>query len=120
MRKALEERLIRFASDIILMKKYIIPNFEGDHLAKQMVRSGTSVALNYAEALGAQTKKDFIHKQGIVMKELRETWVNLQIIKQSNLCRDHALLQVILEENHQLIKIFTKTLQTLRNKEPIQ
>ncbi|RLD81370.1 MAG: hypothetical protein DRJ15_04545 [Bacteroidetes bacterium] len=65
MRKELEERLIRFASDILSLKRYIKSTFEGDHLAKQFVRSGTSVALNFGEVQGAETSKDFIHKQAL-------------------------------------------------------
>ena len=44
----------------------------GRHIAGQLVRSGTAPASNYAEACGAESKKDFIHKLGICLKELRE------------------------------------------------
>ena len=113
MRKELEERLIHFASDIISLKHFINNNYEGDHLGKQLIRSGTSVALNFGEALGTQTKKDFIHKQSIVLKELRETHVNLRIIELNNLCSNLTKLFKLLDENDQLIRIFTKSLQTL-------
>ena len=113
MRKELEERLIHFASDIISLKQFINNNYEGDHLGKQLIRSGTSVALNFGEALGNQTKKDFIHKQSIVLKELRETHVNLRIIELNNLCSNLTKLFKLLDENDQLIRIFTKSLQTL-------
>jgi four helix bundle protein len=52
----------------------------GSFLGNQLLRSGTSVALNYAEAESAESRKDFIHKIKIVTKELRETSVNLKII----------------------------------------
>ncbi len=113
MRRELEDRLIRFASDILLIKRFISKSYEGDHLAKQLIRSGTSVALNFGEALGTLTKKDFIHKQGIVLKELRETHINLRIIELNELCDNSVLLLKLLDENDQLIRIFTRSIQTL-------
>ncbi len=114
MRKVLEERLINFAGQIISLKKYIKRNFEGEHLSKQMIRSGSSVALNFGEALGTMTKRDFIHKHSIVLKELRETHVNLRIIKNNNLCTNKDLLDSTINECDELIRLFVKSLQTLR------
>ena len=113
MRKELESRLVIFASNIIKLKQYIKQNFEGEHLTKQLIRSGTSAALNFGEALGTVSKRDFIHKQSIVLKELRETHINLQIIECNNLCSNIPLQNSILDECDQLIRLFTKSLQTL-------
>jgi four helix bundle protein len=70
-REVLEERLIQFA----VMTAAIInemPNTKfSNHLSGQLVRSCTSPALNYGEAQGAESKKDFIHKMSVVLKELR-------------------------------------------------
>ena len=115
MRKELQDRLTNFASDIIKLKSYIKRNYEGEHLAKQLVRSGTSVALNYGEALGTMTKSDFIHKLSIVLKELRETLVNLRIIEANKLCTNTDLLSDLLDECDQLTRLFAKSLQTLRS-----
>ncbi len=52
----------------------------GNLLAGQLVKSGTSPALNYGEAQSSESRKDFIHKIKIVLKELRETFVCLRII----------------------------------------
>ena len=116
MRKQLEERLIRFASEIIKLKQFIKRNYEGEHLSKQLIRSGTSVALNFGEALGTISKKDFIHKQSIVLKELRETHINLRLIEVNNLCNNHELLKSTIKECDELIRIFVKTLQTLQSR----
>lgn len=64
--------------------------------------------------MGAETTKDFIHKQSIVLKELRETFINLRIIDLNNLSINPALLARIIDENDQLIRIFTKSIQTTR------
>ncbi|MEE4257373.1 MAG: four helix bundle protein [Bacteroidales bacterium] len=116
MRRELENRLIKFTGEIITLNKFIKNSFEGEHLSKQLIRSGTSVALNFGEALGTYSRKDFIHKQSIVIKELRETYVNLRIIKNNNLCTNESLLNNVISECDELIRIFVKSLQTLQSK----
>jgi len=66
----LEERLIDFAANIILFTNHVDKSYAGNHLVGQIVRSSTSPALNYGEAQSAESKKDFIHKMGICLKEL--------------------------------------------------
>ncbi|MDY0989028.1 four helix bundle protein [Flavobacterium sp. CFBP9031] len=79
------------------------------------MRSGTSPALNYGEAQSAESKKDFIHKMGICLKELRETFVCLKIIEKANLSTDReSLMQVKIEAN-QLISIFVSSIKTSKN-----
>src|SRR6058998_2551952 len=73
-----EERRIEFAERIIRLAGRLSKNFQGRHVAKQILRSGTAGAPNYAEARGAESRADFIHKMRIVQKELNETavWTN--------------------------------------------
>lgn len=58
----LEERLTDFAVKIIEIVDDIPNSKAGNHLSGQLVRSGTSPALNYGEAQSAESRKDFIHK----------------------------------------------------------
>jgi len=108
----LEERLIRFAIDIILLCKTIDKSFASEHLAKQLIRSSTSVALNYGEARSAESTKDFLHKMKISLKELRESYVNMKIQKGANLIKDIVELNKLLDENNQLISIFVSSVKT--------
>lgn len=78
-------RLIKFSASIILNIGMLKKNFATEHLTKQLIRSVTSAALNYGEAQGAESKKDFMHKMKLVLKELRESQVNLQILKEADL-----------------------------------
>jgi four helix bundle protein len=87
-------------------------SFESQHLGKQIIRSGTASALLYGEAQGAPTKKDFIHKISLVLRELRETYINLKIINDTHLFSNQEEMNRILDETNQLISIFTKTYQT--------
>ncbi|WP_240475226.1 four helix bundle protein [Flavobacterium reichenbachii] len=71
-KQELENRLIDFASSIIRLTITFEKNYAGNHLLGQIIRSSTSPALNYGEAQSAESKKDFIHKMGICLKELRK------------------------------------------------
>ena len=68
----LEERLIDFAVRIIKLTAGLPKTPAGKHIAGQILRSGTSPAPNYGEARGAESTADFVHKLGIVLKELNE------------------------------------------------
>lgn len=67
--------------------------YAGNHLAKQLLRSGTSVSLNYGEAPSAESRKDFVHKAKIVLKELCETMLCLKIIKRTMLYTSSVKLE---------------------------
>jgi len=81
----LEERLINFAVMIVRICESIPDTRAANHLAGQLIRSGTSPSLNYGEAQSGESRKDFIHKIKIVLKELRETYACLKIIHRSKL-----------------------------------
>jgi four helix bundle protein len=114
-RQELENRLINFSLRIIEIVNSIKTIEPGIHLSRQLGRSGTSVALNYGEACEAESRKDFIHKMKIVLKELRETHICLRIIKDGALhrCSISKLDSAILE-NDELISIFVKSVNTAR------
>ena len=114
MRQELEKRLISFASELIRFSNNLKDDKAAKTLAEQLVRSGTSSALNYGEAQNAQSKKDFIHKVSIVLKELRETHINLQIIEKTELYLDKEQKNTLLSENNELLAIFTSTVLTAK------
>lgn len=107
----LEERLIDFSSLIIYITESLPNSRLGSHLAGQMIRSGTSVSLNYGEAQSAESRKDFIHKIKVVLKELRETLVCLKLIRKRALIRTEKLDKAI-QENNELISIFVASVKT--------
>lgn len=115
MRKILEERLVNLASLVISMRENREKSDISDHLFNQLMRSVTSAALNYGEAQGAESRKDYTHKLGIVLKELRESHNNLKIISNSGIFRgDKSKLDFALDECNQLIAIFHKTQLSLK------
>lgn len=111
----LEERLIHFAVSILELADGLPDTRAGAHIAGQVVRSGTSPAPNYGEARGAQSRRDFLHKMSICLKELRETFVWLRIIKLRGLVQDVSKLNWLLDECDQLISIFVTSIKTTKN-----
>jgi four helix bundle protein len=118
MKENIQKRLICFATLCILVKKQLNGSFEADHLSKQLIRSSTSAALNYGEARSAESRKDFIHKQGLCLKELRESHINLQIIEQNNLCMNQDLIQKSIDEANQLVSIFVTSVRSSQRNSP--
>jgi four helix bundle protein len=108
----LDERLIDFAVAVIKLNNYLPNNRTGIVLGNQLVKSGTSPALNYGEALSAESRRDFIHKLKIVLKELRETLICLKIIDRTTLLQSNEILNGTIKENNELIAIFVKSVET--------
>ena len=108
----LEDRLIDFAIRISEVAESLPNTPLGKQINNQMVRSGTSPALNYGEAQSSESTKDFIHKIKIVLKELRETLVCLKIIIRKPLISPISKLDPIIKENNELIAIFMKSVET--------
>jgi len=108
----LEERLIEFSILIIEIVSEMHNTKAGNHLSGQLVRSGTSVSLNYGEAQSGESRKDFIHKMKVVLKELRETFVCLKIIHRTQLFKTESKMDKLMKENNELISIFVKSIET--------
>jgi four helix bundle protein len=107
----LEDRLIEFAVLICKIAERLPPTRVGNHTAGQLIRCGTSPPPNYGEAQSAESRKDFIHKMKVCLKELRETRVWLKFIKRMKL-DDSDDLEFALKENNELISIFVKSIST--------
>jgi len=114
-KQELENRLIDFAAEIIIIEGKFEKNYAGNHLAGQIIRSGTSPALNYGEAQSAESSKDFIHKMGVCLKELRETFVCLKIIEKASLMKETQSLSIAKVEANELISIFVSSIKTAKN-----
>ena len=109
----LEDRLVRFACKCLEICD-ILPNTRtGQNLEYQLSKSSTASALVYGEAQAAELKADFIHKVKVVLKELRESRINLRIIIEKPVLI-HDELQPLLKETNELIAIFIKSIETAR------
>ena len=112
MKYDLEERLVAFAGKVIDIVESLPRTRAGNHLAGQLVRSGTSPALNYGEAQGAESRNDFVHKMKVILKELRETKICLSIIDKKKMSRIQAEVPNTTNECSQLVAIFVTSIRT--------
>ena len=110
----LEDRLIDFAVMVIHLAESLPKTKTGNHIAGQIIRCATSPASNYGEAQAAESRKDFIHKMKISLKELRETKVWLQMILKADLLKSSQKLDQLIDESNQLISIFVASIKTAK------
>jgi four helix bundle protein len=112
----LEERLLEFSVRTIRLTRQIESSEAGKHVAKQLLRSSASPLANHGEAQGAESAKDFIHKLKISLKELRETQRWLKLVKRVPLVDKPELLDDLLSETDQLIRIFVASINTAHSR----
>ncbi len=114
--KDLEERIIDFTVFIINMIEDVKNNYAGNYYGNQLIRSSGSPALNYGEARSAESHKNFVHKMGICLKELRESYNCLRIINKANLFSGNQVkMDKALDETNQLISIFVTSIKTSKS-----
>ena len=113
-RTNLEERLIIFAVEVLKIAEKINKSAAGSHLYEQLSRSSISAAQNYGEAQSGESRKDFVHKLKIVVKELRETIIGLKIVQRAKLYSQEEHLELTISENNELISIFVTSIETAR------
>ncbi len=110
----LEDRLIDFAVRIVHAAESLPKTKVGNHIAGQLIRSGTSPAPNYGEAQSSESRADFVHKMKVSLKELRETKVWLLMIIKADLIKPASKLKTLIDENDQLIAIFVSSVRTAK------
>jgi four helix bundle protein len=110
----LEERLLEFASVIIDTSEKLPNTRAGNHVAGQLLRSGTSPYSNHGEAESAESSDDFIHKLKICLKELREPRRWLRLIHRKNWLAEDLQLRWVLVEAEEMIRIFVASIRTAK------
>jgi four helix bundle protein len=111
----IQNRLMDFAVNILSLCSTLPKTAAGRHISGQLLRSGTSPAPNYGEARGAESKKDFVHKLGIVFKEINESNIWLEMIKRSGMLNSKKLVDVY-KEGNELAKIVAASIRTAGKK----
>ncbi|MEA2038530.1 MAG: four helix bundle protein [Thermodesulfobacteriota bacterium] len=109
----LAERFLDFSVRIIKLVGKLPKNKIGDIVSSQLLRCGTSPGTNYEEARGAESSSDFIHKLGIVLKELKESRYWLKIIQRVSLLQPDRMTSIS-DECEELIAIIAKSIFTAR------
>ena len=103
--------MLEYAARIIRLVETLPDTRAGNHVAGQLLRSGTSPLPNHAEAQAAESRKDFVHKLKICHKELRESRRWLRLIQRVPLLKP-VLVEPLLVETEELVRIFHASIGT--------
>ena len=103
---------MEFASAIIDLSENLPDTRAGNHVAGQILRSGTAPYPSHGEAEAAESRDDFIHKLKVCLKELRETRRWARLIKRKGWAREGPTLMLLLSESDELIRIFHSSIKT--------
>jgi len=107
----LEDRLLDYAAAIVRPVEELPKSRAGNHVAAQLLRSGTSTLPNHGEAESAESPADFIHKLKVCLKELRETKRWLRLVARIPALPAHTV-DPLLAETVELIRIFAASIRT--------
>ena len=110
-KSVIKERGYEFALRIFKLCKFLEQNKTARVLISQLLKSGTSIGANVEEALGGQSRKDFIAKISIAYKEARETNYWLRILRDTETVSVEKIAGII-DESDQILKILSSILIT--------
>ena len=111
----LEDRLVNYSCRMIDVVEALPNTRAGNYIAGQLIKACISPTFNYGEVQGAESNKDFVHKLGVVLKELKECRSALKIIIKKELIKP-AKLHGIYKETEELIAIMGKSITTASKK----
>jgi four helix bundle protein len=111
----LREKSYQFALRIIKLYQYLSKEKQEYVLAKQVLRSGTSIGANIEEVNQGESTADFIHKLAIANKEANETQYWLRLLNDSEILEEKIALS-LLEDCNEVIKMLTSSLKTVKKR----
>lgn len=112
----LEDRLLEYAAAIVRFVETMTRTPAGNHVAGQLLRSGTAPLPNHGEAQASESAADFIHKMSVGLKELRESRRWLRLAQRVPLVRMPGSADPLLRETEELIRIFFTSIATARKR----
>ena len=108
----LEARLVEYSCRMIDLVEVLPRTRTGNYIAGQLIKSCISPTFNYGEVQAAESRNDFIHKLGVVLKELKECRTALKIIRRKELIKPLKRTDGIYKETEELIAIIAKSIET--------
>ncbi len=107
-----------FAIRIVKLYRHLIENKNERIMSKQLLRSGTSIGANIAEAECGVSKRDFLSKMYISFKECAETKYWLDLLHSTNYLSDIEYNSII-DDCNELLKIISSITKSTKNNESI-
>ncbi len=111
----LEDRFVDYTCRMIDVVEALPKTRAGNYIAGQLIKSCNSPTFNYGEVQAAESKNDFVHKLGVVLKELKECRTALKIIRRKEMIKPVSKLKDIFSETEELIAIIAKSISTAKN-----
>lgn len=108
----LEERLVNYSCRMIDVVEALPNSRAENYIAGQLIKSCISPTFNYGEVQGAESRNDFIHKLGVVLKEIKECPSALKIIMKKALIKPVSKLDGVCKETEELIAIMAASIET--------
>ena len=108
----LEDRLVEYSCRMIDVVEALPNTRAGNYIASQLIKSCISPTFNYGEVQGAESRNDFIHKLGVVLKELKECRTALKIIRRKELIKPVKRTDGVIKETEEPIAIISKSIET--------
>ena len=112
-----KEKSLRFAVRIVKLYQYLCSEKTEYVLSKQVLRSGTSIGANLAEAETAVSKNDFLNKVYIALKECSETLYWLELLKETEYLTD-TMYQSLNRDCVELKRMLSATTKTMKEPKP--
>lgn len=111
----LKDRTKQFAVEVVKFARSLPAEMATDHMARQLVRSGTSVGANYRASCRAKSGADFVSKMTTVEEEADESlfWLEL-LVETGTVARKRAA--TLLDEAEQLLRIVVASIKTARGR----
>lgn len=113
-------RTKKFSVNVFFLVDALPDSKASNNLVYQILKSSSSVAANYRAACRAKSSADFFNKIKIVEEEADETLFWLEYMQDVKLVKNEEKHTILKQEANELVAIFSKTLQTLRNKKPFK
>lgn len=110
----LEDRLVDFTCRMIDVVEALPNTRAGNYIAGQLIRSCHSPTFNYGEVQAAESLNDFLHKMGVVLKELKECRTALKVIRKKEMIKPVNKLDGIHKETEELVAIIAKSIETAK------
>lgn len=117
-KKVLEDRTLKYSIQLIKFLKSVDYNVIDSVASKQVLRSATSIGANYREANRAESKKDFIHKIGLIEKEASETQYWMNLISETWILNpeQRKLCDIIVKETDEFVALFVTISRSSKEK----
>ena len=110
----IKEKSFNFAFRIFNLQRELIEKKEFE-ASKQLFRCGTSIGANVAEAVQAQSKRDFLHKMSLALKEASETEYWLRLLHKAQFI-SNAQYDSFLKEIESILKILVAIIKTTKKR----